>query len=110
MTADLTERLRAVVWEPSDDAGRMPDDPALECVHVDMRPAKFAALLIEAADALEAAREDAARLNWLEDETSPGIRLHSGDFRSDEHIGLGIANTGRTLRQAIDSAREARNG
>lgn len=70
----------------------------------------MAATVEEAADAIEAAREDAERLDWLEDETSPGIRLHSGDFRNDEHIGLGIANTGRTLRQAIDDAREARNG
>ena len=59
---DLIERLRAVKWEPTDDAERMPDDPTLECVHVDMRPADFLALLREAADALVAAREDAERL------------------------------------------------
>lgn len=66
--------------------------------------------LAEAAAVLEAAREDAARMDWLEGETHPGIRLHSGNFHSDEHIGLGTASTGRTLRQAIDAARGADNG
>lgn len=57
---DLIERLRAVKWEVTDDCGRMPDDPTHKCVFVDMRPDDFAALLSEAAAALEAAREDAA--------------------------------------------------
>jgi len=57
---DLIERLRAVKWEETDDCDRMPDDPAHKCVFVDMRPDDFRALLREAADALEAAREDAA--------------------------------------------------
>ena len=73
-------------------------------------PVTIGAIAGEAAAALEAAREDTARLDWLEGETHPGIRLHSGNFHSDEHIGLGTATTGRTLRQAIDAAREDRNG
>ena len=46
----LIERLRAVKWEVTDDCGRMPDDPAHECVFVDVRPAEFEALLREAAE------------------------------------------------------------
>ncbi len=59
---DLIERLRAVQWEEADDCSRMPDDPTHKCVFVDMRPDDFRALLREAADALEAAREDAGKL------------------------------------------------
>ena len=62
---DLIEKLRAVEWEEIDDGDRMPDDPEHKCVFVDMRPAEFQALLREAADALEAARKDAARYRCL---------------------------------------------
>jgi hypothetical protein len=56
---DLIERPRSVKWEVTADCDRMPDDPTHKCVFVDMRPDDFRALLREAADALEAAREDA---------------------------------------------------
>jgi hypothetical protein len=64
------------------------------------------AVLREAAAALEAAREDAARLDWLEAEAEGGIRLHSGDFNG-RHVGLGLnlGSSRRTLRAAIDQAR-----
>ena len=68
---DLIERLRAVKWEVTDDGDRMPDDPTHKCVFVDMRPDDFRALLREAADALEAAREDAERYRWLRDREIP---------------------------------------
>lgn len=65
---DLIERLlRSVNWDVVDDGDRMPDDPAVKCVFVDMRPDDFEALLHEAADALEAARED----GWQPMETAP---------------------------------------
>lgn len=71
---ELIERLRAVKWEVTDDCGRMPDDPTHKCVFVDMRPEDFRALLREAADALEAAREDGARLReTLRDVTGVAI-------------------------------------
>ena len=61
---DLIERLRAVKWEEADDGERAPDDPTHKCVFVDMRPDDFRALLREAADALEAAREDKSAGAW----------------------------------------------
>src|SRR5690606_26745326 len=68
---ELIESLRAVKWEVTDDCSRMPDDPTHECVFVDMRPEDFRALLREAADALEAAREDAERYRHLFDCPEP---------------------------------------
>lgn len=65
MREDLIKRLRSVKWEVTDDCDRMPDDPTHKCVFVDMRPEDFRALLREAADALEAAREDADRIAFL---------------------------------------------
>jgi len=64
---DLIERLRSVQWGMVLDGDRAEDDPAAKCVFVDMRHDDFEALLNEAADALEAAREDAERYRWLRD-------------------------------------------
>jgi hypothetical protein len=54
----------------------------------------------------ERLRADAARLDWLERMANEpkGILLH-GEKESTGRCGLGLANTGRTLRQAIDDAR-----
>ena len=101
---DLIERLRAVEWEEIDDGDRTPDDPAHECVFVDMRPADFRALLREAADALEAAREDAERYRWLrencvvwaEDTDEPQLVHRDG--------GLGRTDWRERLDAAIDQA------
>jgi len=73
---DLIERLRSVQWEEADDCGRMPDDPTHKCVFVDMRPDDFRALLREAADALEAARED----GWQPIETAPKPNVGADGF------------------------------
>ena len=71
---DLIERLRSVEWEEIDEGDRMPDDPTHKCVFVDMRPNDFRALLREAIAALEAAREDGARLReTLRDVTGVAI-------------------------------------
>lgn len=71
---DLIERLRSVKWDVIADGDRMPDDPTRECVFVDMRPDEFEAMLREAAAALEAAREDGARLReTLRDVTGVAI-------------------------------------
>ena len=106
---DLVERLRAVKWEPTDDAERMPDDPTLECVHVDMRPAEFQAMMTEAAAALEAAREDAERYRWLRSldgacDAAACVQFNIGFDWIEQH--------GAELDAAIDQARgkEARNG
>lgn len=65
MDNDLIERLRKLrdCAEETDDAEIVDDDP--RCVFVPMLPEDFDALLREAADALEAARADAARYRWL---------------------------------------------
>lgn len=113
---DLVERLRAVKWEPTDDAERMPDDPTLECVHVDMRPADFLALLAEAADALEAAREDAGRYRWLRNESRAGKGMIPAPILATEDFDVGDCETdgfvfGAELDAAIDDAKkETRNG
>lgn len=65
-----------------------------------------------------AAREDAERLDALEalvnEQPDRALLLHHGlhIIRSDErrYAGLGLSNTGRTLRQAIDQARGKENG
>ena len=97
MTDDLIERLRSVEWDVIDDGDRMPDDPGVKCVFVDMRPAEFSALLTEAADALEAAREDAARYRWLRDREIP------------EWLDLWHQNPDR-IDAAIDAAMEGEKG
>lgn len=93
---ELIERLRAVQWEEADDCDRMPDDPTHECVFVDMRPDDFRALLEEAAAALEAARKDAARLDWLADRDNPigNVQLPS----------VCVTNNMHDMRAAIDEA------
>lgn len=73
---DLIERLRAVKWEVADDGDRTPDDPTAKCVFVDMRPDEFEALLREAADALESARED----GWQPIETAPKPDIGENGF------------------------------
>lgn len=105
---DLIERLRSVEWEEADDCGRMPDDPTAKCVFVDMRPADFRALLSEAADALEAAREDAERLDWL---AGDAIMISGrGEHGTWETPALLVGSTReactpRDFRAAIDQAR-----
>lgn len=67
----------------------------------------------EAAAALEAAREDVARVDWLEqaDFSSIGDGGKSGVQITVYPLdGDGEWYGGRTLREAIDAAREARNG
>lgn len=50
---------------------------------------------------------DSARLDWLEQRGNErgGLLLHAGNEESSGRCGLGLKNTGRTLRQAVDSAR-----
>ncbi|NLA68015.1 MAG: hypothetical protein GX856_07205 [Gammaproteobacteria bacterium] len=103
---DLIERLRAVKWEVTDDAERMPSDPAHECVFVDMRPADFRALLRESAAALEAAREDASTerraLLWLaggdSGASSKAICHHMLGMKSDGSFPWDPSDLGRCLR------------
>ena len=102
---DLIERLRAVKWEVTDDCDRMPDDPTHKCMFVDMRPDDFRALLREAADALEAAREDATSTA-----TSPAqmlIEAIEHEIRQLEGTASWMSQTARiaSLRSAIDQAR-----
>lgn len=80
MRENLIESLRSVKWEVSDDGDRMPDDPTLKCVFVDMRPADFRALLREAADALEAAREDARVLRRGNERLAEALREVADDL------------------------------
>ena len=69
------------------------------------------ALADEFAAALEAAREDAERLDALaalvDAQPDKALLLHHGMHKQAEqkHAGLGLSNTRRTLRQAIDQAR-----
>ena len=77
---DLIERLRAVQWEEADDCDRMPDDPTHKCVFVDMQPDDFEALLNEAADALEAAREDARVLRRGNERLAEALREVADDL------------------------------
>jgi hypothetical protein len=102
----LSERLRAVKWEETDDGDRMPDDPTHKCVFVDMRPNDFRALLREAADALEAAREDASTerraLLWLaggdSGASSKAICHHMLGMKSDGSFPWDPSDLGRCLR------------
>jgi hypothetical protein len=49
---------------------------------------------------------DSARLDWLEQRGNDGgLLLHAGNQDTGGRSGLGLVNTGRTLRQAVDSAR-----
>ena len=105
---DLIERLRAVKWEEIDDGGWMTDDQTHLCVFVDMRPAEFEALLREAADALEAAREDAERLDWLAgDALMISGRGEHGTWETPALLvgSTREACTPRDFRAAIDQAR-----
>ena len=105
---ELIERLRAVKWEVADDGDRMPDDPTHKCVFVDMRPDDFRALLREAADALEAAQEDAERLDWL---AGDALMISGrGEYGTWETPALLVGSTReactpRDFRAAIDQAR-----
>jgi len=68
-------------------------------------------LLAEAADALEAAREDAARYRWLRDEARTNRVPHIFQYpaQSFDHPQYPhFKDVG--LDAAIDAAREARNG
>lgn len=49
---------------------------------------------------------DAERLDWLEwmANKPEGLVLHSGHRGLEMRPGLGLANTGRTLREAVDDA------
>ena len=57
---------------------------------------------------------DALRLSKLEQliRDNGGVRLHHGEFEG-QHVGIGLDNTGRTLREALDASlgieREDRN-
>jgi hypothetical protein len=77
---------------------------------------KYADIAIEAKRATPAAPlprqaavrgEDAARLDWLEQaaESLDGLMLHDGRHPAPGRNGLGLRYMGRTLRQAVDSAR-----
>lgn len=107
----LIERLRAVKWEVTDDGDRMPDDPTYRCVFVDMRPDDFRALLREAADALEAAREDAERLDWFDTNWFTAYRncdpigLSKHCVLVDESQRTRRRCVAETFRAAIDQAR-----
>lgn len=93
---ELIERLRSVKWEVTDDGDRMPDDPTHKCVFVDMRPDDFRALLREAAAALEAAREDAARYRWLRD------RMVAGDLADETRAKLALRVLGPIAKRPAD--------
>lgn len=105
MREDLIERLRAYITqrEKIRDGGIT----ITECNRVPLTLTD----LREAAAALEAAREDALRLGALEamvnESPEKALLLHHGRLPSDryQYVGLGLSNTGRTLRQAIDQAR-----
>ena len=107
---ELIERLRSVKWEVADDGDRMPDDPTHKCVFVDMRPDEFQALLREAAGALEAAREDAERLDWLAGDALMIMISGRSEHGTWETPALLVrstreACTPRGFRAAIDQAR-----
>lgn len=113
---DLIERLRAVKWEVTDDCGRMPDDPTHKCVFVDMRPDEFEALLRETAAALEAAREDAERLDWFDTNWFTAYRncdpigLSKHCVLVDESQRTRRRYVADTFRTAIDQARRQEVG
>jgi len=77
---DLIEKLRSVKWDVISDGDRMPDDPTHKCVFVDMRPEDFRALLREAADAPEAAREDARVLRRGNERLAEALREVADDL------------------------------
>lgn len=56
------------------------------------------------------AEADARRLDWLEamGNLRGGLLLHNED--NTGRVGLGLANTGRTLRVAIDDAMDIERG
>lgn len=68
-------------------------------------------LLREAADALEAAREDAARLDWLDKQRGDDVRRdpRTGDPELVAHY-WDIQGQCYDVRTAIDAAREAHDG
>jgi hypothetical protein len=99
---DLIERLRSAKWEVTDDCGRMPDDPTHKCVFVDMRPDDFRALLREAADALEAAREDAARYRWLRKGANRGANDDVAVVRGLGAMDYGMSAVAYTYSEEID--------
>lgn len=98
---DLIERLRAVKWEVIDDGERAPDDPTHKCVFVDMRPDDFEALLTEAADTLEAAREDARVLRRSNELLAEALREVADDL---DDVRIVVAQARAALAQ------EDRNG
>lgn len=60
----------------------------------------------------DALRIDGERLDWVEQfiSSNDGLVLHNGGYKVSEnkigYSGLGLASTGRTLREAIDAANE----
>lgn len=52
---------------------------------------------------------DSERIDYLQRAVDVGgaILLHNGEGRGSGFVGLGLKNTGRTLRQAIDQCLEA---
>lgn len=116
--SELIERLRSVQWGMVLDGDRAEDDPAAKCVFVDMRPDDFEALLTEAANTLEAAREDAERLDWFDTNWFTAYRncdpvgLSKHCVLVDESQRTRRRYVADTFRTAIDQARgkEVRNG
>lgn len=73
------------------------------CDQAGIPPGKIIARLV----ALSGKGDDSARLDWLEERgnESDGLLLHAGNQNTGGRCGLGLIRTGRTLRQAVDSAR-----
>lgn len=104
MTDDLIARLRAYIAqrEKIRDGGIT----ITECNGVPLTVTD----LHEAADALEAAREDAERLDWLD--TQRGDDVQGSYPEEPQLVGHYWSIDGQCtdVRTAIDAAREARNG
>jgi hypothetical protein len=94
---------------------RLADELSYAATHADQfggnlsssYPRDWANRILAIASSLEGQVEDSARLDALElDVAEEGpIVLHNGEGTSGNYRGLGMANTGRTLRDAIDGLR-----
>lgn len=79
------------------------DDPAIQKMR--------AGWMARAALAQSPVSQDSERLDWLQERSNQrgGLLLHAGNEESGGRCGLGLRNTGRTLRAAIDQAIGVKN-